>query len=93
MGMCVLYRKRGESIKVRDPEGNIYSVRLDGFIGDRVNLTVNGLCEQVCVGESVYLDEREIAMAVMISMDGSLRIGIDAPRSWDIAREEVPFRN
>lgn len=92
MGMCVLYRKRGQTIKVREPNGRIYIIRFDGISGDRLEISVDEKPTLIPVDDSMYIDSGEIAMLMPISIDGSLRIGIDAPRSWDIARGEIPFR-
>ena len=93
MGFCMLYRKKGQSIKVRDPDKQIYNIRFDGYNGDRLIFTIDGEYVQIPVKGEHYLDDREVVMIMPISYDGSLRLGIDAPSMWDIAREEIPFRN
>lgn len=93
MGFCMLYRKKGQSIKVRDPDKRIYSIRFDGFNGQRLLFTIDGELHQIPLKGEHYIDSREVAMIMPISYDGSLRLGIDAPGMWDIVREEVPFKN
>ncbi len=86
MGFCMLYRKKGQSIKVRDPNWKVYTIRFDGIINDRIKLTINGVTEQVPIKGEHYIDKDEVAMIMPISFDGNLRLGIDAPKDWDIAR-------
>lgn len=93
MGLCCIYRKKGESLRVRDPDKNIHTVRFDGFNGQRLMFTVNGERVQEPIDGSFYIDSNQICMGIIIKYDGCVRIGIDAPKDWDIAREEVPFKN
>ena len=97
MGFCMLYRKKGQSIRVKDPDNNIYTIRYDGFNGDHLLIRLNNKeTLRLHVLDEFYLDDDEKSMGIIIkhgksNSGGNIRIGIDAPKSWDIARGEIPF--
>ena len=88
--MLILYRKSGQGIEIQN-EVNKESFDFD-FLYNRSGKTayrINGDIKVVGEKEPFYLDDNAEVMVIVIQAEGAIRVGIDAPRHFNIRRKEV----
>lgn len=88
--MLILYRKSGQGIEVQN-RVNKETFDFD-FLYNRKGKTayrINGEVKEIGEKEPFYLDPNAEVMVIIIQADNSIRVGIDAPKHWNIRRKEV----
>ncbi len=91
--MLILYRKSGEGIQVRNrTTGELFDF---DFLFNKSPINyyrINGETVEKNEKASFYLDSNREIMCMVIYTDSSIRVGIDAPRNFQIRRKEIPFK-
>lgn len=88
--MLILFRKSGQGIEVQNNVNReVYDFDFLYNKNGKTSYRINGQSKLIGDREPFYLDPNAEVMVIIIHADNAIRVGIDAPRHWNIRRKEV----
>lgn len=91
--MLILSRRRGENVVMGEDEAVVTLERVTGAVGYlTVRVGTGQIKRRLAVGESLQVPGLDARVKLLSCAHGSARLGIAAPRSLAIHRQEIRDR-